>query len=830
MDPRPDYVIVFSTDPNLNSPVRGLSTEKDSTLRAKRAAQLSAEYDRLLTTLRQADCQVTSRRAATGTNAVLIFVKADERRVREEATRERMSDWLHGLASPRPSPREPRDFAAEPIEPAERLRLVYGILTSPRTTDTPSIRSAAATGNTCGLPLASQLPPTPPNKADFPHLLDIFPPHDTVFNRLWLKRWAHFPTERLSEDPLAALSIPQHELDDLKAHLGEKVAIYFAFLGFYARSLAFPSILGAFFWLLGLRFHPLLGVGFIGWSVMFVETWRVRERALAVQWGTHRLERVELERPGFQGDGREPDPVTGVARQRWSFGRTLTRGLASLPAYALFVAGLGTIVAVIYAVETIVGEVYDGPFKRILMLLPTVLFVSVVPQVNTLWAMTAGKLTAFENHPRQSEHEASLAIKTFALNFVSAYGNLLLTSYVYIPFGSALVPHIISRLPTQHTAAIRAAASGSFGINATKLHTQLIAYTLTNQISGAFLEVGLPYLKAKLLPAVQEKLHRTDASAAQDAADADDSEEEKGFLSRIRQEQLLPTNEIFGEYAEMATQLGYLTLFAVVWPISPLWSLINNVIEIRSDAFKLATQARRPIPTRAASIGPWLDVLGFITYVGSLTTSSLVYLYQERQTAPGKSAQYLTHLTHKNVTLPASGASAFWATRLSEAQSITLPPPSDAPQLMGALPPATGGTDALDAVKSLLLSAALIALVSSHAYAAARALARWLLVRLEWDGSIAHQLVRRRDLELKRAWLDEHDMRMTPIQMTRHAMGWAEKRAEENGEENTAGDQLKQEGGVGAPADAAAAPSTESNFWRHEDVGRRIVHVNDKTE
>lgn len=213
---------------------------------------------------------------------------------------------------------------------------------------------------------------------------------------------------------------------------------------------------------------------------------------------------------------------------------------------------------------------------------------------------------------------------------------------------------------------------------------------------------------------------------------------------------------------------------------------------------------------------------------------------------PGKTAAYLTQLTHKNVTLPASGASSFWATRLSEAQSITLPPPSDAPLLMGALPPATGGTDALSAVKSLLLTAAIIALASSQAYAAARALARWLLVRLEWDGSIAHQLVRRRDLELKRAWLDEHNIRLSPKEMTRRAMGWAEK-AEDNGtkdngtndngtnDDDDESDKAPasgglQEGVVGTPADAAAAPSTAPQFWQQEDVGRRLVHINDKTE
>jgi len=62
--------------------------------------------------------------------------------------------------------------------------------------------------------------------------------------------------------------------------------------------------------------------------------------------------------------------------------------------------------------------------------------------VRALWEYAAGKLTNFENHPRQRDHEASLAIKTFALNFVAAYGNLLLTSYVYVrPLAlSRLVP------------------------------------------------------------------------------------------------------------------------------------------------------------------------------------------------------------------------------------------------------------------------------------------------------------------------------------------------------------------------------------------------------
>ncbi|BGP13520.1 hypothetical protein JCM10213_005366 [Rhodosporidiobolus nylandii] len=852
------FVLVFSLSPSY-SPVRGLGEQNEAQVRRLRSEQLKEEYDKLVETLRVADLQVTGRRGAQGTDTVLLFVKASEKRIREEVTRERMSDWLHGVASPKPSPRDPSDFASHPIEEAEVLRVVYSILTSPRVASTASIRSSASTGATCGLPVATALPPTPSSKSEFPHLIDMFPPHNSVYNKLWLRRWAHLPSAsaastqaqvaaakeqlKASKNPLDLLTIPQQDLDDLKSHLGERVALYFAFLSFYFRSLLFPSLFGASMWLLGLSFHPLLGLGFVGWSILFIETWRLRERAIAVQWGCSGLVRVEGERPGFKGEGKEVDPVTGVTREKWPFRRTLTRGLASLPAYGLFVALLGAMVAAIYVVETLLGEVYDGPGKKFLTLIPTVLFVTLVPQVTALWHFTASKLTGYENHVRQTEYDASLTIKVFALNFVSAYGNLLLTSYVYIPFGSFLVPHILGRLPSRHAAALSTTTSqtlksGSFSINTHKLKTQLVAYSLTNQITGAFLEVGLPYLKARFLPAVQAKLHRTPQSSAPTGAEKMDHaehEDEKAYLERIRQEQLLPSSDIFGEYAEMATQFGYIVLFAVIWPISPVWSLINNFFEIRSDAFKLTTQTRRPIPARAESIGPWLDVLGFLSYLGALTTSSLIYLYQPQTVYPGKTAEFISNVTSHNVTLPANGSVPFYTTRLASAQSVSLPPPSSAPELLGALPPSHSSSLTLDAIKTALLTALVLALATSHAYAVFRAGARYLLTRLEWDGSVADQLIRRRELELKRAWLDEQGLRLSPREIAARALGWKGMSLE--AEEHRPGEEDEKERGhgmhvaaVGVPGDAAVSAEGVPEFWKREDVARAAVEALGKTE
>lgn len=52
---------------------------------------------------------------------------------------------------------------------------------------------------------------------------------------------------------------------------------------------------------------------------------------------------------------------------------------------------------------------------------------------------------------------------------------------------------------------------------------------------------------------------------------------------------------IFGEYAEMAQQFGYLVLFGVVWPVAPIWSLINNFVRRSSSPLYLSPSL--PLPS-----------------------------------------------------------------------------------------------------------------------------------------------------------------------------------------------------------------------------------------
>lgn len=74
---------------------------------------------------------------------------------------------------------------------------------------------------------------------------------------------------------------------------------------------------------------------------------------------------------------------------------------------------------------------------------------------------------------------------------------------------------------------------------------------------------------------------------------------------------------------------GYLSLFSVVWPLTACSFLVNNWIEARSDALKIAMGSKRPIPWRSDSIGPWLSALGFLSWLGSITSAALLFLFKD---------------------------------------------------------------------------------------------------------------------------------------------------------------------------------------------------------
>lgn len=78
-------------------------------------------------------------------------------------------------------------------------------------------------------------------------------------------------------------------------------------------------------------------------------------------------------------------------------------------------------------------------------------------------------------------------------------------------------------------------------------------------------------------------------------------------------------------------QFGLVTFFVTAFPLAPLCALINNIIELRLDAFKFTNRYRRPVPRKASGIGAYNGLLLGLTYLSTaVNVSDNIYLASKK--------------------------------------------------------------------------------------------------------------------------------------------------------------------------------------------------------
>lgn len=275
------------------------------------------------------------------------------------------------------------------------------------------------------------------------------------------------------------------------------------------------------------------------------------------------------------------------------------------------------------------------------MFLPTGLLTTLVPTLTALLTGVATRLNDFENWETTENYEAAMTQKLFVLNFITSYLPIFLTAFVYVPFGSWIVPYLdifslTARPFAENEKQLKVPAMAAFEINPARLRKQVIYFTVTAQIVNFAMETIVPIIKRRSFSKYQEiKTERAaKKGGAAPGASVNDSPEEADFLARVRSEAELDNYDVADDLREMVVQYGYLTLFSVVWPLAPVSFIVNNWVELRSDAVKICVEMQRPTPQRADTIGPWLDSLGFLTWLGSISTAALVYLFSNDGLGP----------------------------------------------------------------------------------------------------------------------------------------------------------------------------------------------------
>uniref|UniRef100_I3K1C2 Anoctamin n=1 Tax=Oreochromis niloticus TaxID=8128 RepID=I3K1C2_ORENI len=185
-------------------------------------------------------------------------------------------------------------------------------------------------------------------------------------------------------------------------------------------------------------------------------------------------------------------------------------------------------------------------------------------------------------------------------------------------------------------------------------------------IQNNIFEIGIPKLK-KLVRTLKEKETTTKVR-----------EEEKPPQQWNLDYALAPFEGLTPEYMEMIIQFGFVSLFVASFPLAPLFALLNNIIEIRLDAKKFVTELRRPVAARAKDIGIWYNVLSGMgkfsviinAFVISFTSDFIPRLVYEYMYSPtGTMHGFIDHtLSYFNVSDLKPGT----APQNSELGNITL--------------------------------------------------------------------------------------------------------------------------------------------------------------
>ncbi|XP_075932197.1 anoctamin-4-like [Anarhichas minor] len=454
-------------------------------------------------------------------------------------------------------------------------------------------------------------------------------------------------------------------LDLIRRYFGEKIGLYFAWLGWYTGMLFPAALVGLLVFLYGLftlehcqvskeicqatdiimcpicdQYCPYLrlsdsciyakvthlfdngatvffAVFMAVWATVFLEFWKRRRAVLAYDWDLIDWEEEEDElRPQFEAKYSKKErtnPISGKAEPHQAFSDKYSRLIIS--ASGIFFMILVVIAAVfgivIYRVITVsTFAAFDWALIRNNSQVATTgtavcINFCMIMLLNVLYEKVALLLTNLEQPRTESEWENSFTLKMFLFQFVN-----LNSSTFYIAF-------FLGRFTGRPGAYLRL-------INRWKLEEchpsgclidlcmQMGIIMVLKQTWNNFMELGYPLIQNWWTRRRLRREHGQKAKAS--------------FPQWERDYNLQPMNAygLFDEYLEMILQFGFTTIFVAAFPLAPLLALLNNVIEIRLDAYKFVTQWRRPLPSQAKDIGIWYGILEGIGILSVITNAFVI--------------------------------------------------------------------------------------------------------------------------------------------------------------------------------------------------------------
>ncbi|KAF9910702.1 Anoctamin-7 [Linnemannia zychae] len=423
-------------------------------------------------------------------------------------------------------------------------------------------------------------------------------------------------------------------LEEIRHYYGEKVALYFAWIGHYTKWLIWAALGSVLFLVYGISNYLISGQGhdhtpfgkrlalvfdnaltlpftlFISvWSALFVEFWKRKSAVLAYEWNTLDFEQQERARPEFKPTGTRISPVTGKRELYYPRYKQIISIFTSVMVVLISIAIVIISVGALMVFNMFMKNGGAGLNPYVTTVLTALLSLVVIVVLGSIYAKLAQILTDNENHKRLTQYEDALIVKRYLFDFVNFYSAL-----VYIAFIKGNLNDDVKIYKGQPSDSC--GEDGCLG----ELTIQLAIVFVGKQLINQAQELAIPLLK---------KWWNKKNELAERAANLKGKYKSQTKAVKPPQwakDDLLPAYnpQMFEEYRELVVQFGFCTLFVPAFPIAPIFALLNNVLEIRVDAYKLLTQHKRPIAQAAQDIGSWGAIMMLLTHISVFTNACLL--------------------------------------------------------------------------------------------------------------------------------------------------------------------------------------------------------------
>jgi len=411
---------------------------------------------------------------------------------------------------------------------------------------------------------------------------------------------------------------------------------------FYLRWLIWPTIVGVIFFIAQLGYGQIdipglfiLSLFIVFWCVAFVDFWIRAESRYRLLWGMTKFETKAVARPEFKGEWQH-DRVSGLWMEDYAFIYRLFKGTFVFSGLGVWMAGC--VIAVVYVLLLRDADP-DNYGLKIGLGVGNGVMIAVFDRFYQYGSKYGNE---WENHRTEQDFQDALIAKSFIFKFFNSFSSLFYLVFIrpfakgeeyFIRTGSNICtdckdaddnprcaePGKDSYSDSDYSCCFDYDYCTKTGVQneinvqvMADLRLQLASLFLTAIVIQNMIEVLVPYFMGKLNEASER---REAAARGESVASKSDAEE---------QMVLTPNQNTIDDMSEMAIQFGYVTMFVIALPITPLFSLINNVIELKVDGYKMVNEAQRPNPNGSSGLGAWNGVLGFFSIVAVGTNVALL--------------------------------------------------------------------------------------------------------------------------------------------------------------------------------------------------------------